>query len=46
METIRRGVIESKLERDHYLSAEAAKSFGLVDKLLEKRPVTLNKDSK
>ena len=37
---------ESKMERDHFLSAEAAKTFGLVDKLLEKRPVVPKKDAK
>jgi ATP-dependent protease ClpP protease subunit len=34
------------MERDHFLSAEAAKDFGLVDKLLEKRPVIPKKESK
>lgn len=30
--------IERKLERDFFLSAEEAKAFGLVDKVLDKRP--------
>jgi ATP-dependent Clp protease, protease subunit len=31
--------IEEALERDNFLTAEGAKSFGIVDKILEKRPV-------
>jgi ATP-dependent Clp protease protease subunit len=31
--------IEEALERDNFLSAEAAKEFGLIDKVLDKRPV-------
>jgi ATP-dependent Clp protease protease subunit len=31
--------IEEALERDNFLSAEAAKDFGLIDKVLDKRPV-------
>ena len=30
-------VIEAKMERDHFMSAQAAKEFGLVDKILMKR---------
>ena len=30
--------IESKLERDSYMSAEEAKTFGLVDEVVENRP--------
>jgi len=30
--------VESALERDNFMSAEAAMEFGLVDKVLEKRP--------
>jgi len=37
--------VESALERDNFMSAEAAKEFGLVDKVLEKRPES-SEDSK
>ncbi len=30
--------IENALERDNFLTAEAAKDFGIIDKVLEKRP--------
>jgi ATP-dependent Clp protease protease subunit len=30
--------IEDALERDYFLTAEAAKDFGLIDKVMEKRP--------
>src|SRR5664280_2519719 len=30
--------IEDALERDYFLTAEAAKEFGLVDKVIERRP--------
>ena len=30
--------IEEALERDMFLTAEAAKDFGLVDKVIERRP--------
>src|SRR5256885_16509270 len=30
--------IEDALERDNFLSAEAAKEFGIVDKVIDKRP--------
>ena len=30
--------LEDALERDHFLTAEAAKDFGLVDKVIERRP--------
>src|SRR3982075_3362078 len=30
--------IEDALERDTFLTAEAAKEFGLIDKVIEKRP--------
>ena len=29
--------IKSALERDNFMTAEAAKSFGLIDKVVEKR---------
>ncbi len=32
--------IERKLERDSYMSAEESKEFGLVDEVVESRPVT------
>jgi ATP-dependent Clp protease protease subunit len=31
--------IETALERDNFFTAEAAKAFGLIDKILDKRPV-------
>jgi ATP-dependent Clp protease protease subunit len=31
--------IEEQLERDTFLTAEAAKDFGLIDKVIDKRPV-------
>ncbi len=31
-------VIEDAMERDHFLTAEDAKDFGLVDQVVEKRP--------
>ena len=33
--------IEDALERDYFLTAEAAKDFGLVDKVIDKRPEEL-----
>ena len=30
--------IEDALERDYFLTAEAAKDFGLIDKVIEQRP--------
>jgi ATP-dependent Clp protease, protease subunit len=30
--------VESALERDNFMSAEAAKEFGLIDEVIEKRP--------
>jgi ATP-dependent Clp protease protease subunit len=33
--------IEDALERDTFLTAEAAKDFGLIDKVIEKRPEEL-----
>jgi len=30
--------IEDALERDTFLTAEAAKDFGIIDKVIEKRP--------
>jgi ATP-dependent Clp protease protease subunit len=32
-------VIEDALERDTFLTAETAKDFGLVDKVIDKRPM-------
>lgn len=32
--------IEAKLERDTYMSAEEAKTFGIVDEVVDSRPVT------
>lgn len=31
--------IEATLERDHFLSAQEARAFGLVDEVVDKRPV-------
>jgi ATP-dependent Clp protease, protease subunit len=30
--------IEDALERDHFLTAEMAKEFGLIDRVIDKRP--------
>ncbi len=38
--------IERKMERDTYLTAEEAKEFGLVDEVVENRPVTAEPDAK
>ncbi|CAM6047495.1 unnamed protein product [Sphagnum compactum] len=37
--------IESSMERDHFMSPEEAKSFGLVDEVIERRPEALVADS-
>ena len=34
--------IEDALERDNFLTAEAAKAFGLVDKVIERRTEEMN----
>jgi len=34
-----REVIERTLDRDHFLAAEEAKKFGLIDSVIDKRPV-------
>jgi ATP-dependent Clp protease protease subunit len=31
-------VIEKTLDRDHFMSPEEAVDFGLIDKVLERRP--------
>ncbi|MDJ0390479.1 ATP-dependent Clp endopeptidase proteolytic subunit ClpP [Roseomonas sp. E05] len=38
--------IERKLERDSYMSAEEAKEFGLIDQVVEERPLTAAEASK
>ena len=38
--------IESKLERDSYMSAEEARLFGIVDEVMESRPVSAFDDGK
>ena len=35
--------IEEAMERDTFLTAEAAKEFGLVDKVIEQRPEEVDK---
>ena len=35
--------IEEAVERDTFLTAEAAKDFGLVDKVIERRPEGVDK---
>jgi ATP-dependent Clp protease, protease subunit len=32
--------VEDALERDNFMTAEQAKDFGLVDKIMDKRPDT------
>ena len=36
--------IEEDLERDNFMSAEAAREYGLVDNVLEKRQQIANED--
>ncbi|PZP45623.1 ATP-dependent Clp endopeptidase proteolytic subunit ClpP [Roseomonas gilardii] len=36
--------IEAKLERDTYMSAEEARDFGLIDQVVEQRPVSATAD--
>ena len=38
--------IEKNMERDTYLTAEEAKAFGLVDEVIENRPVPADSDTK
>ena len=38
--------IERAMERDKFLSAEEAKTFGLVDEVMEKRPTPLESDAR
>src|ERR1700722_7554583 len=38
--------IESKLDRDSYMSAEEARAFGLVDEVVDRRPVPSDADAK
>jgi ATP-dependent Clp protease protease subunit len=38
--------IERKLERDSYMSATEARDFGLVDEVVESRPMPSDSDSK
>ena len=33
------GVIEAAMERDNFMSGDEAKTFGLIDEVVEKRPV-------
>jgi ATP-dependent Clp protease, protease subunit len=35
--------IEDALERDYFLTAEMARDFGLIDKVIDKRPVPAEK---
>ncbi len=37
--------IERKLERDSYMSAEEAREFGILDEVLQNRPVPVNEDA-
>jgi ATP-dependent Clp protease protease subunit len=32
------GTIENALERDNFMTADVAKDFGIIDKVMEKRP--------
>ena len=34
------GVIERTLERDHFMTAEEALAFGVVDEVVQRRPAT------
>ena len=33
------GVIEAAMERDNFMTGDEAKTFGLIDEVVEKRPV-------
>jgi ATP-dependent Clp protease protease subunit len=35
--------IEDALERDYFLTADAAKEWGVIDRVVEKRPEEANK---
>ena len=39
-------VVEKAMDRDNFMSAEEAKKFGLIDKIVESRPEEKNKDKK
>lgn len=39
-------VIERSMERDNFMTAEMAKDFGLIDKIVDKRPIDSKKDEK
>ena len=38
--------IETKLDRDSYMSAEEARAFGLVDEVVDRRPLPADSDAK
>jgi len=38
--------VEHSMERDNFMSAEAAQKFGLIDKVIEKREDAISKDKK
>jgi ATP-dependent Clp protease protease subunit len=38
--------IEKNMERDTYLTAEEARDFGLIDEVVESRPVPADTDTK
>lgn len=35
-------LIERAVERDHFMDAQEALDFGLIDRILEKRPTSIN----
>lgn len=39
-------VIEKSMDRDNFMTAEAAKDFGLIDKVITSRPTSKEKDKK
>ena len=39
------GVIEAAMERDNFMTGEEAKTFGLIDEVVEKRPVNEDENS-
>ena len=39
------GAIEKALERDNFMTADAAKGFGLIDNVISKRPEPADEDA-
>ena len=37
-------VIEESVERDHFMSADQAKDFGIIDEVIQRRPIESAKE--